>query len=394
MINREGETIAVPINRGTGTSAANVRKIAEERIVPRAGEIDKTGEYPWDLLELFKQQDLLGLSVPEEYGGSGADMLTYCLVVEEVARACASTSLIIAAQELGLMPILLGGSEEQKRKYLPKIAKGEYICAFGLTEPNAGSDAGGIRTRARREGDEYVLNGNKCFITNGGIADVYVIFAKTGPDAGLKGISAFIVEKDIPGFSVGKQEDKMGIKGSATAELILEDVRVPAANLLKREGAGFGIAMQTLDMTRPGIGAQALGIAQGALDCAVAYARERKQFGQTIGSFQAIQFMLADMSTRVEAARQLLYKSASLIGNSKELGVAPSEVTRFSAMAKLFASDTAMQVTTDAVQILGGYGYMKEYPVERMMRDAKITQIYEGTNQIQRLVIEKCLVGD
>lgn len=373
---------------------ANVRKIAEERIVPRAGEIDKTGEYPWDLLELFKQQVLLGLSVPEEYGGSGADMLTYCLVVEEVARACASTSLIIAAQELGLMPILLGGSEEQKRKYLPRIAKGEYICAFGLTEPNAGSDAGGIRTRAKREGDEYVLNGNKCFITNGGIADVYVIFAKTGPDAGLKGISAFIVEKDTPGFSVGKQEDKMGIKGSATAELILEDVRVPAANLLKREGAGFGIAMQTLDMTRPGIGAQALGIAQGALDCAVAYARERKQFGQTIGSFQGIQFMLADMSTRVEAARQLLYKSASLIGNSKELGVAPSEVTRFSAMAKLFASDTAMQVTTDAVQILGGYGYMKEYPVERMMRDAKITQIYEGTNQIQRLVIGKCLVGD
>lgn len=373
---------------------ANVRKIAEERIVPRAGEIDKTGEYPWDLLELFKQQDLLGLSVPEEYGGSGADMLTYCLVVEEVARACASTSLIIAAQELGLMPILLGGSKEQKRKYLPRIAKGEYICAFGLTEPNAGSDAGGIRTRARREGDEYLLNGNKCFITNGGIADVYIIFAKTDPDAGLKGISAFIVEKDTPGFSVGKQEDKMGIKGSATAELILEDVRVPAANLLKREGAGFGIAMQTLDMTRPGIGAQALGIAQGALDCAVAYARERKQFGQTIGSFQGIQFMLADMSTRVEAARQLLYKSASLIGNSKELGVAPSEVTRFSAMAKLFASDTAMQVTTDAVQILGGYGYMKEYPVERMMRDAKITQIYEGTNQIQRLVIGKCLVGD
>lgn len=373
---------------------ANVRKIAEERIVPRAGEIDKTGEYPWDLLELFKQQDLLGLSVPEEYGGSGADMLTYCLVVEEVARACASTSLIIAAQELGLMPILLGGSEEQKRKYLPKIAKGEYICAFGLTEPNAGSDAGGIRTRAKREGDEYVLNGNKCFITNGGIADVYVIFAKTDSDGGLKGISAFIVEKDTPGFSVGKQEDKMGIKGSATAELILEDVRVPAANLLKREGAGFGIAMQTLDMTRPGIGAQALGIAQGALDCAIAYARERKQFGQNIGSFQAIQFMLADMSTRVEAARQLLYKSASLIGNSKELGVAPSEVTRFSAMAKLFASDTAMQVTTDAVQILGGYGYMKDYPVERMMRDAKITQIYEGTNQIQRLVIGKCLVGD
>lgn len=373
---------------------ANVRKIAEERIVPRAGEIDKTGEYPWDLLELFKQQDLLGLSVPEEYGGSGADMLTYCLVVEEVARACASTSLIIAAQELGLMPILLGGSEEQKRKYLPKIAKGEYICAFGLTEPNAGSDAGGIRTRAKREGDEYVLNGNKCFITNGGIADVYVIFAKTDSDGGLKGISAFIVEKDTPGFSVGKQEDKMGIKGSATAELILEDVRVPAANLLKREGAGFGIAMQTLDMTRPGIGAQALGIAQGALDCAIAYARERKQFGQNIGSFQAIQFMLADMSTRVEAARQLLYKSASLIGNSKELGVAPSEVTRFSAMAKLFASDTAMQVTTDAVQILGGYGYMKDYPVERMMRDAKITQIYEGTNQIQRVVIGKCLVGD
>lgn len=373
---------------------ANVRKLAEERIVPRAAEIDQTGEYPWDLLELFKQQDLLGLSVPEEYGGSGADMLTYCLVVEEVARACASTSLIIAAQELGLMPILLAGSEEQKQKYLPKIAKGDLICAFGLTEPNAGSDAGGIRTKARREGDHYVLNGNKCFITNGGIADVYVIFAKTDPDAGLKGISAFIVEKDSPGFSCGKQEDKMGIRGSATAELVLEEVRVPAANLLRKEGAGFTIAMQTLDMTRPGIGAQALGIAQGALDCAIAYARERKQFGQAIGNFQAIQFMLADMSTRVEAARQLLYKSAGLIGHSKELGVSASEVTRFSAMAKLFASDTAMQVTTDAVQILGGYGYMKDYPVERMMRDAKITQIYEGTNQIQRLVIGKCLVSD
>lgn len=373
---------------------ANVRKLAEERIVPRAAEIDQTGEYPWDLLELFKQQDLLGLSVPEEYGGSGADMLTYCLVVEEVARACASTSLIIAAQELGLMPILLAGSEEQKQKYLPEIAKGDLICAFGLTEPNAGSDAGGIRTKARREGDHYVLNGNKCFITNGGIADVYVIFAKTDPDAGLKGISAFIVEKDSPGFSCGKQEDKMGIRGSATAELVLEEVRVPAANLLRKEGAGFTIAMQTLDMTRPGIGAQALGIAQGALDCAIAYARERKQFGQAIGNFQAIQFMLADMSTRVEAARQLLYKSAGLIGHSKELGVSASEVTRFSAMAKLFASDTAMQVTTDAVQILGGYGYMKDYPVERMMRDAKITQIYEGTNQIQRLVIGKCLVSD
>lgn len=372
---------------------ANVRKLAEERIVPRAGEIDKTGEYPWDLLELFKQQDLMGLSVPEEYGGSGADMLTYCLVVEEVARACASTSLIIAAQELGLMPILLAGSEEQKQKYLPKIANGDLICAFGLTEANAGSDAGGIRTRARREGDYYILNGSKCFITNGGIADVYVIFAKTGPDAGLKGISAFIVEKDSPGFTYGKKEEKMGIRGSATAELVLEDVRVPAANLLSKEGAGFTIAMQTLDMTRPGIGAQALGIAQGALDCAIAYAKERKQFGQAIGSFQAIQLMLADMSTRVEAARQLLYKSAGLIGHSKEMGISATEVTRFSAMAKLFASDTAMQVTTDAVQILGGYGYMNDYPVERMMRDAKITQIYEGTNQIQRLVIGKCLIG-
>lgn len=371
---------------------ANVRKLVAARVQPRAAEIDQTGEYPWDLLELFKQQELMGLSVPEEYGGSGVDMLTYCLVVEEVAKACASTALIIAAQELGLMPILLGGNEEQKKKYLPGIAQGNLICAFGLTEPNAGSDAGGLRTKARREGDEYVLNGTKCFITNGGIAHVYVIFAKTDPNVGLRGISAFIVEKDTPGFSVGKLEDKMGIKGSATAELILEEVRVPANNLLGREGTGFGIAMQTLDMTRPGIGAQALGIAQGALDCAIGYAKERKQFGQTIGSFQGIQFMLADMSTKVEAARQLLYKSASLIGNSKELGVSPTEVTRFSAMAKLFASDTAMQVTTDAVQILGGYGFMKEYPVERMMRDAKITQIYEGTNQIQRLVIGKCLV--
>ncbi|MGQ9556370.1 MAG: acyl-CoA dehydrogenase [Desulfurispora sp.] len=369
-----------------------VAKMAEDRVAPRAAEIDEQDAYPWDLKELFAEQGLLGAGVPEEYGGTGIGLPAVCLIVEEIARVSASASLIVAAQELGLMPILVGGSEEQKRKYLPALASGEQICAFGLTEPNAGSDAGSVKTRAVRQGDVYILNGQKCFITNGGIADVYTIFASTDPGKGLKGLSAFIVEKDYPGFSAGKKEKKMGIRGSQTTELILDNCPVPAANLLGKEGDGFKIAMMTLDRTRPVIGAQAVGIAQGALDYAVNYAQERVQFGKPIASFQGIQFMLADMVTRIEAARQLVYKAAFFIEEAAHGGASPAEISRFSSMAKLFASDVAMQVTVDAVQVLGGYGYMREYPLERMMRDAKITQIYEGTNQIQRLVIARTLL--
>ncbi|MBF7082282.1 acyl-CoA dehydrogenase [Desulfallas sp. Bu1-1] len=370
-----------------------VQRLAEEKVAPRAAEIDEKDEYPWDLKEMIAEQGLLGAGIPEEYGGTGAGLPSVCLIVEEIAKVSASASLIVAAQELGMMPILLSGSEEQKQKYLPGIADGDQIAAFALTEPNAGSDAGSVKTRAVREGDKYLLSGQKCFITNGSIADVFTVFATTDPKAGLKGLSAFIVEKNYPGLSVGKKEHKMGIRGSETTEIIFDNCPVPAENLLGKEGRGFKIAMMTLDCTRPVIGAQAVGIAQGALDYAVNYAKQRVQFGKPIASFQGIQFMLADMATKVEAARQLVYKAAFLIENAKKNNVPASEVSRFSSMAKLFASDVAMQVTVDAVQVLGGYGYMKEYPLERMMRDAKITQIYEGTNQIQRVVIAKNLLG-
>jgi len=317
------------------------------------------------------------------------------LIVEEIAKVSAAASLIVAAQELvGMMPILIGGSEEQKQKYLPGIADGDQIAAFALTEPNAGSDAGSMKTRAVREGDKYILSGQKCFITNGSIADVFTVFATTEPKAGLKGLSVFILEKNYPGITIGKKEHKMGIRGSETTEVILDNCPVPAENLMGKEGHGFKIAMMTLDCTRPVIGAQAVGIAQGALDYAVNYAKERVQFGKPIATFQGIQFMLADMCTKVEAARQLVYKAAHMIENAGRNNVSASEVSRFSSMCKLFASDVAMQVTVDAVQVLGGYGYMKEYPLERMMRDAKITQIYEGTNQIQRVVIAKNLLSD
>lgn len=371
----------------------NVRKLAQEVVSPRAGEIDATGEYPWDIYRLFAEQDLLGLSIPEEYGGSGADLLSYCLCVEEVAKVCATSSLIIAGQELGMFPLLLAGNEEQKKEWLPKIAKGEVMIAFGLTEQGAGSDVSSLKTRAVRQGDGYVLNGSKCFITNGGLADVYTVFATTAPEKGAKGISVFLVEKDTPGFSTGKKEEKMGIRGSQTTELVFEDVYVPAANLIGEEGRGFTVAMTTLDKTRPGIGAQALGIAQGAFDVALRYAQEREQFGKPIASFQGIQFMLADMVAAIEAARQLVYKTACAMDQAARGEISQKEASRFSAMAKMVASDTAMRVTTDAVQILGGYGYTREFPVERMMRDAKITQIYEGTNQIQRVVIAKSLLG-
>ncbi|OAT85816.1 acyl-CoA dehydrogenase family protein [Desulfotomaculum copahuensis] len=369
-----------------------VHRLAEQKVAPRAAAIDEEDAFPWDLKELFAGQELLGAGVPEAYGGTGAGLPAVCVVVEEIARVSAAASLIVAAQELGLMPILLAGSEEQKRKYLPGLAAGELISAFALTEPNAGSDAGSVRTGARREGSKYVLNGQKCFITNGGLADVYTVFASTDPARGIKGLSAFIVEKDAPGFAAGKKEKKMGIRGSQTAELIFEDCEVPAENLLGKEGDGFKIAMMTLDHTRPVIGAQAVGIACGALEYALNYARERVQFGRPIAGFQGIQFMLADMGTRVEAARQLVYKAACFIEEAGVKGAPPAEISRYSSMCKLFASDVAMQVTVDAVQILGGYGYMREYPLERMMRDAKITQIYEGTNQIQRLVVARSML--
>ena len=363
-----------------------IREIALERVAPRAAEIDHTGEFPWDMKELLAQQDILAMPFPSEYGGIGASELAIVMAIEELSRHCATTGLLLAVQQLGSTPILLGGNEQQKRKYLPSLASGEWMAAYGLTEAGSGSDAAAMRTMAVPRGDKYILNGSKRFITNGGLAHVNSIFAITDPKIGTRGISAFIVEKDSPGFSVGRIEDKMGIKGSQTAELIFTDCEVPAENLLGHEGDGFKIAMMTLDRTRPGIGAQALGIAQGALDLAVSYSKQRVQFGRPIADNQGIQFMLADMATKVEASRLLVYNVAEMIDRGER------DFSKYSAMAKMFASDAAMEVTNDAIQVLGGYGYMKEYPAERMMRDAKITQIYEGTNQIQRLVIARDLL--
>lgn len=365
-----------------------IREIAQERVAPRAAEIDHSGEFPWDMKELLASHDILAMPFPEEYGGIGASELAISMAVEELSRCCATTGLILAVQQLGSMPILLAGNDEQKRKYFPQLASGEWLAAFGLTEAGSGSDAAAMQTFAVRKGDKYILNGSKRFITNGGLAQVNSIFAITDPQADTRGISAFIVEKDFPGFSVGRIEDKMGIKGSQTAELIFENCEVPVENLLGGEGEGFKIAMRTLDRTRIGIGAQALGIAQGALDLAVAYAKQRVQFKKPIAENQGIQFMLADMATKVEAARLLVYHASELVDDGDE------QFSKYSSMAKMFASDAAMDVTNDAIQVLGGYGYMKEYPAERMLRDAKITQIYEGTNQIQRLVIARALLSE
>ena len=363
-----------------------IRELAQERVAPRAAAIDSTGEFPWDMKELLAQQDILAMPFPVEYGGIGASELALVQAVEELSRCCATTGLILAVQHLGATPIILAGNEEQKRKYFPPLASGEWMAAFGLTEAGSGSDAAAMRTVAVRQGDKYILNGSKRFITNGGLAQVNSVFAMTDPSKGTRGISAFIVEKDYPGFSVGRIEEKMGIKGSQTAELLFTDCEVPAENLIGREGDGFKIAMMTLDRTRPGIGAQAVGIAQGALDLAVSYAKQRVQFGKPIADNQGIQFMLADMAIKVEAARLLVYNVAEMIDRGEQ------SISQYSAMAKTFASDAAMAVTNDAIQVLGGYGYMKEYPAERMLRDAKITQIYEGTNQIQRLVIARSLL--
>jgi alkylation response protein AidB-like acyl-CoA dehydrogenase len=363
-----------------------IRQIVAERVAPRAAEIDAKAEYPWDIRRLFADHDLLGLPFPEEYGGTGTGTLMLNLAIEEVARACASSALILMIQELGTLPIQLYGSEELKQRFLPRCASGEWSPAFALSEPEAGSDPGGMITRAVRDGDEWVIDGTKNWITNLGVADFYVVFAKTDLDAGRsRGITAFVVEADRPGFSVGKLEHKLGIKGSPTGQPIFDGVRIPDTNLIGEQGRGMNVALGTLDHSRLGVAAQAVGIAQGATDHAAAYARERRQFGQPIGEFQGIQFKLADMETRTAAARELLYRACAKIDRGE------SDAGKYSAMAKLFASDTAMAVTVEAVQVLGGYGYVNEYPVERYMRDAKITQIYEGTNEIQRLVIARSL---
>jgi alkylation response protein AidB-like acyl-CoA dehydrogenase len=365
-----------------------VRDLVAEKVAPRAAEIDESGEFPRDIQKLFAEQGLLGIPFPAEYGGLGGSFVTYVKVVEEVAKACASSSLIIAVQELGALPILIAGTHEQKLKYLTKLASGEYTAAYALTEAGSGSDAAGsMRCRAEKRGDTYVLNGTKIWITQGSVADVICVFAVTDPTKGPNGISAFIVEKSFPGFKVGKLEKKMGIRGSPTVELVFDNCVVPAENLLGQEGEGFKIAMKVLDKSRPGIAAQALGIAAGALDYAAKYAQERIAFGKPIGQQQGLQFMLADMKTEVEAARLLLYEAA------RKCDEGAPDITLWAAMAKLKAGDVAMSVTTDAVQILGGFGYSTEYPTERMMRDAKITQIYEGTQQIQRVVIARTLVG-
>jgi alkylation response protein AidB-like acyl-CoA dehydrogenase len=362
-----------------------IRELARERIAPRAAEIDKTAEFPWDVVELFREHGIFGVMYDEEYGGLGASALMTLVAIEEVSRVCATSGLILAVQELGSLGLKLAGGEEQKERYLPRLATGEWLTAYALTEPGSGSDSAAMRSEARREGDEYVIRGSKRFITNAGVADLYTVFAKTDPAAGHDGISAFLVESTFPGFEVGRIEPKMGIKGSTTGEIFFNDMRTPADNLLGEEGEGFKIAMRILDRSRPGIGAQGLGLAQGATDYALEYAKERETMGKPIGQHQLIAAQLADMETKCEAARLLLYKCGQLIDE----GADSSELTKISAMAKLYCSDVAMEVTTDAVQILGGYGYMQEYPLERMMRDAKITQIYEGTNQIQRLVIAR-----
>ena len=365
-----------------------VRDLVRERVAPRAAEIDEKGEFARDIYKLFAENDLLGGPFPAEYGGVGGSFLTYVKVVEEVSKACASSGLMIAVQELGALAIIIAGNDAQKSKYLPKISSGEYIAAYALSEAGSGSDAAGsMRTRAEKKGDAYVLNGNKVWITQGSVADVITVFAVTDPDKGPNGISAFLVEKTFPGFKVGKLEKKMGIRGSPTCELIFENCIVPAENMIGDEGTGFKTAMKVLDKSRPGIAAQALGIAQGALDYAANYANERIAFGKPIGQQQGIQFMLADMRVEVESSRLLLYEAARKCDESSP------DLTLWAALAKLKAGDTAMKVTTDAVQILGGFGYSTEYPVERMMRDAKITQIYEGTQQIQRLVIARSMVG-
>ena len=365
-----------------------VRTLARERVAPRAAEIDRSATFPEDLRALLAEQGILGLPFPERFGGLGADLLTVCLAIEALSAACATTGLILAVQELGALPLLLAGTEEQLERFVPGLAAGRDLIAFALTEADAGSDAAAVRTRAIRDGESYVVSGTKRFISHGSVAHLVIVFAVTDPEADRRRrISAFVVETDSPGFSVSRLEHKLGIRGSPTAELAFDEVRVPAANRIGAEGDGFDLAMRTLDRSRPGIAAQAIGIAQGALDAAAAYAGQRRQFGRAIGEFQLVQGLLADMDARTEAARQLLYTACDEIEHG-----AP-DAGRWSALCKLVAGDAAMAVTTDAVQVFGGYGYLDDFPVERMMRDAKITQLYEGTQQIQRLVIARALLA-
>jgi alkylation response protein AidB-like acyl-CoA dehydrogenase len=363
-----------------------VRALAEKEIAPHAAEVDDQARFPVEAQKALVKAGFQAVTIPEEYGGQGADELAGCIVIEEVARVCASSSLIPAVNGLGLTPILLSASDELKRQVLPSIAAGDAMISYALSEREAGSDAASMKTRARRDGDSWVLNGTKCWITNAGESTWYTVMAVTDPEQGARGISAFVVHRDDPGFEVGPKERKLGINGSPTREIYFQDCRIPADRIIGAEGTGFKTALATLDHTRPTIGAQAVGIAQGALDAATAYVKERKQFGKAIGEFQGLQFMLADMAMKVEAARQLVYVATSRAERGEpNLGF-------ISSAAKCFASDTAMSVTTDAVQLLGGYGYTKDFPVERMMRDAKITQIYEGTNQIQRMVMARALL--
>lgn len=364
------------------------RKIAQEKIKPVAAHYDETEEFAWPIMKILAESDLFGVYIPEQYGGLGGGIMDMCLVTEELSRACGGIALGYAGSGLGALPILLHGSDEQKAKYLPAIASGKRLAAFCITEAEAGSDAASIKTTARKEGDKYILNGTKQWITNAGEAEIYTVIALTDKTKGIRGASAFIVEKGTPGMEFGKKEKKMGIRASATREVIFNNCEIPAANLISREGMGFIVAMKTLDTSRPGVAAQAVGIGQGALDCALDYSRTRVQFGQPISSFQAIQHMLADMGTQIEAARSLAYAVARMVDSGAK------SVSKESAMAKLFASDTAMKVAVDAVQIMGGYGYMRDYPVEKFMRDAKITQIYEGTNQIQRNVIAANMIKE
>jgi alkylation response protein AidB-like acyl-CoA dehydrogenase len=367
-----------------------VEQLATARIAPRAAEIDRDNVYPWDIKELLAEQGILMLPFPADYGGAGVSELAFVCAVEAVARVSMTASLILAMQQLGALPILLGGSEEQKRRYLPPLASGKWLVAYGLTEPGAGSDIAAIRTRAERQGDHYVLTGGKQFITNAGLAQVNIIFAVTDPARGADGgISAFIVDSDTPGFHVGKIEDTMGIRGSQNGELLLDGCAVPLANRIGQEGEGYRLALATFDRARVGIGAQAVGVARGAFEYAVQYAQQRIQFGKPIAEHEGVQFLIADLATQIDAARLLVHRAATLLDTP---GAPTIAVTRATSMAKLFASDMAMRVTTEAVQLLGGYGYTRDYPVERMMRDAKITQIYEGTTQMQRLAIARAVL--
>ena len=363
-------------------------RIAEEKIRPVAAKHDQSEEFPWEVMKVVADAGLFGLFIPEEYGGLGVSITSLSLATEEMSRACGGIAVCYAASALGTFPIVLFGTEEQKKKYLPDLASGKKVAAFGITEPEAGSDASAIKTTAKKVGDHYILNGLKHFITNGGDAETYVVIAMTDKTKGARGASAFIVEKGTPGFTFGKKEEKFGIRASSTRELIFTDCKIPAANLLSKEGMGFIVTMRTFDMSRPGVAAQALGIAQGALELAVKYARQRHQFGKSISSFQGIQWMLADMATEIEAARALVYACA------RAIDAGAKDVSKESAMAKMYASDVAMKVAVDALQIFGGYGYMRDYPIEKYVRDAKITQIYEGTNQVQRNIIALKLIKE